>query len=299
MSFFSSLALSPSLPSRSEKRERTLLLSSHLTGASPLLDTPQTAAVMVKREREQQGQGSGSFLSPFAFSPRHRWAHLPLFLSLSVFSLPLLATNNDAEHLQQPGPDAGRDHPARPGHARGRLRQAEGRREAAEFVKLELGRFGDGRRHQQRRRARAAATLLQRGPDRRRGETGEENAISESEWREKEWTEKERNKGSIIIIIIVIIIAMVFFPSFSSVAALAHLSLSSLLFSPNKTPSLTQIRVTPPPGKRLEHAGIKVRLIGRVELPSDRGGKHEFVSLVRDLSPPGELGAPVRWRECF
>ena len=30
-----------------------------------------------------------------------------------------------------------------------------------------------------------------------------------------------------------------------------------------------------------------------MELPSDRGGKHEFVSLVRDLSPPGELGAPV------
>ena len=28
-------------------------------------------------------------------------------------------------------------------------------------------------------------------------------------------------------------------------------------------------------------------------MPSDRGGKHEFVSLVRDLSPPGELGAPV------
>jgi hypothetical protein len=81
--------------------------------------------------------------------------------------------------------------------------------------------------------------------------------------------------------------------------ARSPLSLSSLLFSPNKTPSLTQIRVTPPPGKRLEHAGIKVRLIGRVELPSDRGGKHEFVSLVRDLSPPGELGAPVRWRECF
>jgi hypothetical protein len=61
----------------------------------------------------------------------------------------------------------------------------------------------------------------------------------------------------------------------------------------------TKIRVTPPPGKRLEHAGIKVRLIGRVELPSDRGGKHEFVSLVRDLSPPGELGAPVSFFSLF
>lgn len=67
----------------------------------------------------------------------------------------------------------------------------------------------------------------------------------------------------------------------------------------SKKNSLSQIRVTPPPGKRLEHAGIKVRLIGRVELPSDRGGKHEFVSLVRDLSPPGELGAPATYRFDF
>ncbi|KAI5620806.1 vacuolar protein sorting-associated protein 26B [Silurus asotus] len=43
------------------------------------------------------------------------------------------------------------------------------------------------------------------------------------------------------------------------------------------------------PGKRLEHYGIKIQFLGQIELYYDRGDHHEFVSLVKDLAPPGEL----------
>ena len=64
--------------------------------------------------------------------------------------------------------------------------------------------------------------------------------------------------------------------------------------SPLRAPSCPlppQIRVVPSAGRRLEHAGIRVQLIGRIELASERGTKHDFVSLVRELAPPGELTA--------
>lgn len=43
------------------------------------------------------------------------------------------------------------------------------------------------------------------------------------------------------------------------------------------------------PGSKLEHQGIKVELIGQIELYYDRGNHHEFVSLVRELARPGDL----------
>ncbi|XP_071031077.1 vacuolar protein sorting-associated protein 26B-like isoform X2 [Oncorhynchus clarkii lewisi] len=43
------------------------------------------------------------------------------------------------------------------------------------------------------------------------------------------------------------------------------------------------------PGKRLEHQGIKIEFIGKIELYYDRGNNYEFVSLVKDLAQPGEL----------
>lgn len=49
------------------------------------------------------------------------------------------------------------------------------------------------------------------------------------------------------------------------------------------------IKVTPTPGKRVEHQGIRVQLVGEIELATERGHSHEFLSLVRDLAPPGEL----------
>lgn len=42
---------------------------------------------------------------------------------------------------------------------------------------------------------------------------------------------------------------------------------------------LMQIRVTPMSVKKLEHQGIKIQLLGQIELASERGVAHEFVSL--------------------
>lgn len=40
-----------------------------------------------------------------------------------------------------------------------------------------------------------------------------------------------------------------------------------------------QVRITPLTTKRVEHSGIKVQLIGQIELASERGSPHDFVSL--------------------
>ncbi|EFN56736.1 hypothetical protein CHLNCDRAFT_30650 [Chlorella variabilis] len=50
-----------------------------------------------------------------------------------------------------------------------------------------------------------------------------------------------------------------------------------------------EVKVTPIPGKRADHQGIRVQLLGEVELASERGHPHQFLSLVRDLAPPGDL----------
>jgi len=42
-------------------------------------------------------------------------------------------------------------------------------------------------------------------------------------------------------------------------------------------------------GKKLDHQGIKVELIGQIELLHDRSSTYEFTSLVRELEVPGEL----------
>lgn len=42
-------------------------------------------------------------------------------------------------------------------------------------------------------------------------------------------------------------------------------------------------------GKKVEHIGMKIELIGQIELLYDRGNPYEFTSLVRELEPPGEL----------
>jgi vacuolar protein sorting-associated protein 26 len=39
------------------------------------------------------------------------------------------------------------------------------------------------------------------------------------------------------------------------------------------------IKVSPVPGKRLDHQGIRVQLVGEVELLSERGNAHEFLVL--------------------
>lgn len=42
---------------------------------------------------------------------------------------------------------------------------------------------------------------------------------------------------------------------------------------------ILQVRVANMPGKKLDHQGIKVQLLGQIELKSERGSPHDFVSL--------------------
>ena len=44
-----------------------------------------------------------------------------------------------------------------------------------------------------------------------------------------------------------------------------------------------------PSGRKLEHMGVKIELVGQIELFYDRGNHYEFTSLVRELAQPGVL----------
>ena len=48
-----------------------------------------------------------------------------------------------------------------------------------------------------------------------------------------------------------------------------------------------KVEIKAPPGKKVEHMGVKIELIGQVEMFYDRGNFHDFTSLVRELAPPG------------
>jgi vacuolar protein sorting-associated protein 26 len=48
-------------------------------------------------------------------------------------------------------------------------------------------------------------------------------------------------------------------------------------------------------GKKVEHMGVKIELIGQVEFLYDRGNPYEFTSLVRELEAPGELTKNVTY----
>jgi len=41
------------------------------------------------------------------------------------------------------------------------------------------------------------------------------------------------------------------------------------------------------PGNKLEHQGIKVELIGQVDMLRDKAGSYDFFSITKDLDPPG------------
>ncbi|KAH7624512.1 hypothetical protein Ndes2526B_g00713 [Nannochloris sp. 'desiccata'] len=57
----------------------------------------------------------------------------------------------------------------------------------------------------------------------------------------------------------------------------------------NKDTITGEVKLYPTPGKRVDHQGIRVQLVGEIELVSERGHPHEFLSLVRDVAPPGDL----------
>jgi len=50
-----------------------------------------------------------------------------------------------------------------------------------------------------------------------------------------------------------------------------------------------QVQIKLKSGKQIDHIGIKIELIGQIELLYDRGNPYEFTSLVRELEPPGAL----------
>ncbi|CAE8614973.1 unnamed protein product, partial [Polarella glacialis] len=43
------------------------------------------------------------------------------------------------------------------------------------------------------------------------------------------------------------------------------------------------------PGKKLDHQGVKVELVGQVEMLSDKSGSYDFFSITKDLEPPGSM----------
>ncbi|CAN6467077.1 unnamed protein product [Victoria cruziana] len=50
-----------------------------------------------------------------------------------------------------------------------------------------------------------------------------------------------------------------------------------------------QVCIEPVPGKKVEHNGVKIELLGQIELYFDRGNFYDFTSLVRELDVPGEI----------
>ncbi|XP_035546374.1 vacuolar protein sorting-associated protein 26A-like isoform X2 [Juglans regia] len=50
-----------------------------------------------------------------------------------------------------------------------------------------------------------------------------------------------------------------------------------------------EVLVEPTQGKKFEHNGVKIELLGQIELYFDRGNFYDFTSLVRELDVPGEL----------
>merc|ERR1719450_939661 len=43
------------------------------------------------------------------------------------------------------------------------------------------------------------------------------------------------------------------------------------------------------PGKRLEHQGVRVELIGQVDMINDKSKSYDFFSITKDLEPPGAM----------
>lgn len=53
------------------------------------------------------------------------------------------------------------------------------------------------------------------------------------------------------------------------------------------------------PGKRVEHQGIKVELVGQVDMIYDKSNSYDFFSIVKDLEPQGILCESKQWKFKF
>ncbi|KAF9625621.1 hypothetical protein IFM89_024689 [Coptis chinensis] len=50
-----------------------------------------------------------------------------------------------------------------------------------------------------------------------------------------------------------------------------------------------KVCIEPFQGKKLEHNGVKIELLGQIEMYFDRGNFYDFTSLVRELEVPGDI----------
>ncbi|XP_040954062.1 vacuolar protein sorting-associated protein 26A isoform X2 [Gossypium hirsutum] len=50
-----------------------------------------------------------------------------------------------------------------------------------------------------------------------------------------------------------------------------------------------KVSIEPLQGKKIEHLGVKVELLGQIEMYFDRGNFYDFTSLVRELDVPGDI----------
>eukprot|EP00457_Paulinella_chromatophora_P011421 gb/GEZN01011561.1/.p1 GENE.gb/GEZN01011561.1/~~gb/GEZN01011561.1/.p1 ORF type:complete len:345 (-),score=54.64 gb/GEZN01011561.1/:115-1089(-) len=66
------------------------------------------------------------------------------------------------------------------------------------------------------------------------------------------------------------------------------------LFS-GKDPVAGKVSVRVPKGKKIDHMGVKIEVIGQIELLYDRGNPYDFTSLVKDLAGPGEINGDQEW----
>ena len=66
------------------------------------------------------------------------------------------------------------------------------------------------------------------------------------------------------------------------------------LYTTGDTVKGTVVVRTAAANKRVEHQGIRVELLGQIELFFDRGNFYDFVALNRELEPPGDVTGEVR-----
>lgn len=61
----------------------------------------------------------------------------------------------------------------------------------------------------------------------------------------------------------------------------------------NKDSVCGDVVIVPVGGKKVDHQGVKVQLIGEIELASEKGHPSEFVCLNRLLAPAGDIAQQV------
>lgn len=58
---------------------------------------------------------------------------------------------------------------------------------------------------------------------------------------------------------------------------------------------MCQVKVANVPGQKVDHNGVKVQLLGQVELASERGNPSDFLALSAPLLPSPTWPAVMSW----